>query len=270
MHGKFATSGKFATFAKISAMKHVFLVLLLAGFGAFYSCRPSIRHANRAVFHTVEPLLRDDTARTGFFTNASLFDRKYDEIMYETIQGDVIVPNDGTQNCLICRYDPATLQPIWIAVGGGKGGDAGCNYYTVPPENAVYVMGHFEGEASFPITAGSKQCKKVVSHGLADMFIAKYSYDKGILQWIASGGSEHADIVFTDNLGARHKETLMTVDSAVVTIYTNFFGPAKFGDKSIEAKLSGSAVQVSYDKTTGKVKNVQFATSLPSFGNQAK
>jgi hypothetical protein len=83
--------------------------------------------------------MRGDTTKTGFFTNASLFDSKYNEIEYITTQGKVIVPNDGTQNCLMCRYDTASYKPIWIATGGSKGGDGGCNYYTVPPENAVYI-----------------------------------------------------------------------------------------------------------------------------------
>jgi hypothetical protein len=68
---------------------------------------------------------------------------------------------------------------------------------------------------------------------------------------------------FTNNLGVRHKETLMTVDSSVVTVYTNFFGTTKFGNKTINAKLSGSAIKISYDKTTGEVKDVQFVTSTP-------
>lgn len=246
-------------------MRAALLPIMAALLCAALSCNVRMRSPHRAMFFTVDQLLRGDTTNTGFFTNVSLFDTAYNEIVYKTTQGDVIVPNDGTQNVLICRYDPVTLQPIWIAVGGGTGGDGGCNYYTVPPENAVYVVGYFEGTAYFPITAGSYRCDTITSRGGTDMFIAKYRYDTGSLEWIASGGSAYSDIVFTDNLGARHTETLITVDSAAVTVYTNFFGPATFGSLSIDTKMTGSAVQIRYDKATGKPTDARFVTSLPSF-----
>jgi hypothetical protein len=215
----------------------------------------------------VDRLMREDTTKTGFFTNVSLFDSKYDEIEYQTTRGNVIVENDGTQNFIACRYDTNTYKPIWIATGGGTGGDGGCNYYTDPPENAVYVVGYFEGTARFTVKAGSRKYKEIISNGMGDMFLAKYSYDNGELLWIASGGSVNADVIFLDNVGARHKETYMTLDKSVVTVYANFFGAAKFGNKSIDAKLSGSAVQISYDKATGEVKNVGFVTALPQITN---
>lgn len=227
------------------------------------SCTVKVKHPHCAVFSTVDALMRGDTTRTGFFTNVSLFDNKYEEIEYALRQGSVFVPNDATQNFIACRYDTATYKPIWIATGGGRGGDGGCNYYTDPPENAVYIVGYFEDTAYFPIKAGSKKYKEIISNGMADMFIAKYSYDKGELLWIASGGSVNADVIFLDSVGARHKETYMRLDDSSVTVYANFFGIAKFGNKLIDAKLSGSAVQISYDKATGEVKDVQFVTSLP-------
>jgi hypothetical protein len=240
-----------------------FLPFVLALACTMFSCNVRVKRPHQAVFATVERLMRGDTTKTGFFTNTLLFDAKYNEILYKTTKGNVVVENDGTQNFFACRYDPETYAPIWIAVGGGTGGDGGCNYYTVPPENAVYVVGYFEGTAYFPIKAGSRKYKEIISNGMVDMFVAKYNYDNGELLWIASGGSVNADVVFLDNVGARHKETLITVDSSVVTVYTNFFGTAKFGDKSIDAKISGSAVQISYDKATGEVKNVGFVTTLP-------
>lgn len=237
-----------------------FLALVLTG---IFSCNFRMKHPHTAVFFNVDQLLRGDTTKTGFFTNVSLYDSKYNEIEYQTEQGNVAVKNDGSQNVFICRYNPSNNRPIWIATGGGCGADGGCNYYTVPPENAVYVIGYFEDTARFLVKSGSREYKEIISNGSADMFIAKYSYDKGILQWISSGGSANSDIVFTDNAGARHKETLLIVDSATVTVYANFFGHAMFGNKSIDAKLGASAVQISYDKTSGEVKNLQFVTSLP-------
>lgn len=228
------------------------------------SCNPRVTIPHIGIFSTVETLIRTDTTRTGFFTNASLFDTAYAYIAYETTRGRVTVPNDGSQNFLLCRYDTATMQPIWVAVGGGRGGDGGCNYYTVPPENAVYVVGYFEDTAYFPHRAGNIQCDTLISRGLADMFIAKYSYDNGILQWCTSGGSQYSDIIFLDNLGARHQETLMMVDSAMVTVYANFFGTTKFGDHTIYATLTGNALQVSLDKETGVTRDVQFPHSLPT------
>lgn len=242
----------------------VFIVIL----GVFCSCNPKVDRPHIAVFATVEILMRDVTTHTGFFTTVSLYDSKYEQIEYKTSQqGNVYAKNNGSQDFIACRYDPVTYKPIWVATGGGIGGDGGCNYYTVPPENAVYVVGYFEGEASFPIKTGLPECKTLTSHGMADMFIAKYAYDSGELQWLKSGGSPYADIVFTDNLGARHKEVLMTVDSVNVTVYTNFFGRSTFDGKTIEAKLTGSAVQISYDKASGEVQDVRFVTTLPNTTN---
>lgn len=119
------------------------------------------------------------------------------------------------------------MQPIWVAVGGGSGGDGGCNYYTVPPENAVYVVGYFEDTAYFPHRAGMQKSATLFSNGMTDLFVAKYSYDTGALQWVRSGGSRNSDVVFTYN-GQRHTETHMSIDSAAVTVYANFFGPAFF------------------------------------------
>lgn len=214
--------------------------------------------------------MRNDSTRTGFFTNTSLFDTAYDEIKYVTTLGNVFVPNDGSQNFLLCRYDTATLQPIWIAIGGGPGGDGGCNYYTVPPENAVYVVGCFESTAYFPHKAGLLACDTLRSYGMVDMFVAKYSYDLGVLQWCVSGGSAYSDIVFTDNLGNRHQETVMAVDSAAVTIYANFFGPARFGNTTVDANYSGSAVQIRYDKSDGSVLDARFATILPNTSSDSE
>ncbi len=207
--------------------------------------------------------MRSDTTHTGFFTNVSLFDTAYDEIKYVTTQGNIYVPNEGSQNFLLCRYDTATLQPIWVAVGGGRGGDGGCNYYTVPPENAVYVVGYFEDTAYFPHRAGMLVCDTLISNGMADMFIAKYSYSNGVLLWCRSAGSKYSDIIFTDNLGARHQETILIVDSVHITVYANFFGPLRIGDQSVNASLSGSAVQISFDKKTGAVREAQIPTVLP-------
>lgn len=242
-------------------MKTVILFVALLGMAC--SCKPAVTHSKRAIFTSVEQLIRSDTTRTGFFTNASLFASTYKDIEYKTTNGSVFVSNDGSQNILACRYDPHTLQPIWIAVGGGAGGDAGVNYYTVPPENAVYVLGYFEGTARFPITAGQSAYKTIESYGMADMFLAKYRYDTGALEWVTSGGSPYADIIFTDQAGTRHNETIMTVDSVAVTVYANFFGPSRFGDKSVDAKLSGSALMIRYGKQTGIVLDARFATELP-------
>lgn len=210
--------------------------------------------------------MRSDTTRTGFFTNASLFDTIYDQIEYRTKTGSVFIPNDGTQNFLLCRYETITMQPLWIAVGGGKGGDAGCNYYTVPPENAVYVVGYFEDTAFFPHQAGLPSCDTLISRGMADMFVAKYRYDNGELQWVHSGGSPYSDVIFTYN-GARHNETFMTVDSSVVSVYANFFGPTRFQNHTLNAPLSGSVMQISFDKETGEVKQLLVPTALPSQAN---
>lgn len=228
-----------------------------------WSCNPRVTLPHVAVFSTVEQLVRSDTTRTGFFTTATLFDTAYDEILYQTTQGNVLVPNDGTQNFLLCRYDTATMQPIWIATGGGSGGDGGVNYYTVPPENAVYVVGYFEDTAYFPYRAGWSSCDTLMSYGMVDMFLAKYSYDNGELLWCTSGGSAYSDIIFTDALGARHQETMLLVDTVNVTLYANFFGPALFGDRSIDAPRSGAAIQISFDKETGAVRDVRLATALP-------
>ncbi len=248
----------------------IFLGICILGITIFHSCRPRVTFPHVAVFSTVETLMRDDSTRTGCFTNTSLFDAKYEQIEYRTSLGTLFVKNDGTQNVLICRYDTATFQPIWIAVGGGKGGDGGCNYYTVPPENAVYVVGYFDDTAFFPIKAGETPSDTLISRGGADMFVAKYSYDKGTLEWCVSGGSQYSDIVFTDNLGARHQETFMVVDSVMVTVYTNFFGPSRFGDQSIDAPLTGSAVQISFDKETGIARDARIPDSLPSCGGNTK
>ena len=231
--------------------------------GLFFSCNFRVEHPHVAVFSTVDRLMRGDSTKTGFFTNTSLYDSSFAEIEYQTENGNVFVKNDGTQNFFACRYDTANGKPIWIAAGGGSGGDGGCNYYEVPPENSVYIVGYFEGTARFPIKAGSNKYKEIISNGLADMFIAKYSYDQGVLQWVSSGGSPNRDVVFYDNLGARHKETILIVDSSSVTVYANFFGVSRFDNATISAKESGSAIQISYDKRTGKVKKVDFVISLP-------
>ena len=205
--------------------------------------------------------MRADTSRTGFFTNTSLFDVKYQEIEYRTARGNIFVKNDGSQNILICRYDTATLQPIWVQAAGGRGGDGGLNYYTVPPENAVYVVGCFEDTAYFPRLPGSPNCDTIVSRGNADMFIAKYSYDTGALLWVRSGGSVNSDVVFMYG-GVRHTETLMLVDSTAVTICANFFGEAIFSGRSIAAKPTGSAIAILYDKQDGSVLSVRFVTDM--------
>lgn len=240
------------------------LLRLLCMMILLFACNPRVTLPHIAIFATVEPLMRSDTTRTGFFTNASLFDTAYDQIKYVTTLGDIFVPNDGSQNFLLCRYDTATMQPIWVAVGGGKGGDGGCNYHTFPPENAVYVVGYFEDTAYFPSKAGMPECDTLISCGMVDMFIAKYNYDNGILQWCRSYGSKYSDIIFTDNLGNRHQETILMVDSVYVTLYANFFGPVRFGDQSIDAPFSGSVIQISFDKVTGAVRDARIPESLPS------
>lgn len=227
------------------------------------SCNMRVRHPQTAIFSTVETLMRGDRSRTGFFTNTSLYDKKYEQIEYRTIQGAVFVPNDGTQNVLLCRYDTVSLKPIWVQTAGGKGGDGGLNYYTVPPENAVYVVGCFEDTAYFPKNPRSPVCDTVISHGMVDLFIAKYRFETGELLWVRSGGSAYSDVVFIYG-GSRHTETYMTVDSAVVTVYANFFDSATFGDRKIDAKTSGSAVQIAYRKTDGEVSDLRFVTALPS------
>lgn len=231
------------------------------------SCNPQGRNYHIAIFSTVEALQRGDTTRTGFFTNASLFDTAYHAITYETARGSVTVPNDGTQNFLLCRYDTTSLKPIWVAVGGGRGGDGGINYHTVPSEHAVYVVGCFEDTAYFPRFAGSEPCDTLVSRGYADMFIAKYDYETGALQWIRSGGSRYSDVVFMYE-GTRHQEVFMIVDSAAVTVYTNCFGPAHFGDTIINAKLEGEAVWIRYDKETGDVLGAGKPIALPTYDEQ--
>jgi len=239
-------------------MRKFFILLLLA------SCNVRVTQPHVAVFTTVDRLMRSDSTRTGFFTNASLFDTAFDQIKYVTIQGNVFVPNDGSQNFLLCRYDTATMQPVWVAVGGGRGGDGGCNYYTVPPENAVYVVGYFEDTAYFPHHAGREQCDTLISNGMGDMFIAKYRHDDGELQWCKSYGSKYTDIIFTDNLGSRHQETILLVDSVNVILYANFFGPVRFGDQSIDAPFSGSAIRIGFDKETGAVREARIPDSLPN------
>lgn len=92
--------------------------------------------------------------------------------------------------------------------------------------------------------------------------IAKYNYESGELEWITSGGSKYADVVFTF-ANIRQQGTYMTVNSSALTVYANFFGPATFSDTSIDCKYSGEAVWIRYDKETGEVLSLGHPTSLP-------
>lgn len=244
-----------------------FLIAALCSAVLLASCNTRIETAHVAVLSTVEPLMRDDTSRTGFFTNSSLFDTAYHAIAYETTRGRVTVPNMRSQDFLLCRYDTTSLKPIWVAVGGGRGGDGGINYHTVPSEHAVYVVGCFEDTAYFPLVAGSEPCDTLVSRGYADMFIAKYDYETGALQWIRSGGSRYSDVVFMYE-GTRHQEVYLFVDSVAVTVYTNCFGPAQFGDSIVDAKMTGEAVWIRYDKETGDVLGAGKPIALPTYDEQ--
>lgn len=242
-------------------------MLIALALSVLLSCNPHTSTEHVAIFSSVEALMRTDTTRTGFFTNTSFFDSTHAYIAYETTRGRITVPNDGTQNFLLCKYDTATLQPIWVAVGGGRGGDGGCNYYTVPTEHAVYVVGCFEDTAYFPHVAGSEPCDTVISRGMADMFIAKYDYDDGTLQWVHSGGSAYSDVIFM--VGAeRHQETFLMVDSAALTVYANFFGTLSFGDRTLDCKQSGEAVWIRFDKQTGDVLGLGHPISLPMTDQQ--
>lgn len=220
-----------------------------------------VSHPHVGIFSTVDALMRGDSTSTGFFTNASLYDAKYELIEYKTAQGAVLVPNSGTGDVLICRYDTATLIPTWVQTAGGRGEDGGGNYFVDGNNGSVYVTGYFQDTAYFPITPGSSRCDTVISQGNGDMFIAKYRYDNGALQWVRSGGSKNSDVVFMYG-GSRHSETFMLVDSVSVTICTNFFGPATFSDHSIDAKPTGSAVAIRYNKKDGSVLSVRFVTDM--------
>lgn len=254
--------------------KTLFLLTLIAG--ALLSCNPRVRHDRIGIFDKATPFIGSNP-KNGIFATVAIYDPQYDSIEYQTTQRTFRVVNDGTASCIIGRYDTTTYELIWVAVAGGKGDDKACNYFTIlGADNAVYVGGYFSDTAYFPTYAGNNQATSVISHGKTDMFLAKYSYDDGVLRWVNAGGSSGYDLGYTyldsGNNTFMHDEASLLCDSSLSNLYlwakckgpnVEFVNAQGTADDLSIASDSTKYVKVTFNGTSGLATAIQLDSIMP-------
>jgi hypothetical protein len=164
--------------------------------------------------------------------------------------GNFTLTGNGDYDWLLVKYD-AFGNVVWAKNGGSTAGDTA---YGVGLDSAgnVYVTGHFSGTMTVDGVT-------VVSSGLFDIFLAKYS-SSGTLLWLKRAGGTGSDIshgLVVDNLGN-------------VAITGEFQGTAKFDARSVKAAGLGDAFIAKYDSAGNNVW-VHSGGSTTSFaGDPAK
>ncbi len=93
----------------------------------------------------------------------------------------------GDIDIFVAKFDPSGVVQ-WQKRAGGGGGDIGLDIAV--DASGVYVTGEFAGTANFN-TPASPASNTLVSAGVADIFVAKYT-TSGTVQWQKrAGGSDH-------------------------------------------------------------------------------
>ncbi len=246
--------------------KSLFILLALMA-GMLFSCFPGTGPKVKATV----PHLRVITKVTqitpqlsgdGYFTTV-LHDTSADYFIFRTAHDSFTVPNDRTPNFIVGRYDPRTYDLLWVNMGGGKGSDCGCQYFSyydpkLGGERALYVVGFYEDTAYFSLNAsrGTKSVRIGPGKGLSDMFVARYDADTGSVQWIATLGSTASDVgsIYTDKAGVMRRKdgvVLMVIDTNKTTldIYAHFGAPFQFGSQQIVPE--GRYVKLTYERADG-------------------
>ena len=231
------------------------LVVLL---GAFFSCNVRTVKSPKIAQLDAKSFLKNISHKDEVFVGSFKFDSTYDIIRFNDQRGGFTdVLNDGSQNCIVCRYDTATLGIIWVTVIMGKGDREKATQAIVDAaHNAVYVMGYFQDTAIFPSNDTANHQFRIASHGGIDMFVVKYAYDTGILQWVTSGGGAEDDVLIELSNGQLIEATKLTLDSGIVHATACFGGQCYFGDTAVVADSTGSLLRVGYDGNQGLLKDV--------------
>jgi len=153
---------------------------------------------------------------TGYFTGTATF-------------GTTSLTSSGSSDIFLVKINSAGVYQ-WAVNAGGSGNDRGLSV-ALDASNNVFITGYFNGTADFSGTS-------LISAGLQDVFIAKYS-TAGVLSWAMRAGGSDSDIgngICVDNSG-----------NAIVT--GEFKGTATFGANSLTS--TGGSTDIFIAKTDG-------------------
>lgn len=251
-------------------------ILLCGTLAALSACNPRLKHSKNAIVTTATPFISGQP-KNGAFASATFYDTKYDSIEYRTSRGTLVVANDGTANCIVGRYDMQTEQLLWVAVGGGKGNDRGCNYFILPSENALFAVGYFSDTAYFSYNDGSSNFATLASKGETDIFVARYAYDTGVLQWINGGGSSGRDFgyMYTDPQGIirYHQAKVCVACDSLVPLFhvwgscfgreVRFDNASGSADDRMLANDSAKFMRISFDRAGGVATELRLDSLMP-------
>jgi hypothetical protein len=157
--------------------------------------------------------------------------------------GETVLPCEGPTDAFLAKLD-SEGNIDWAVQGGGPGIDKG--YGVAVYDNSVYLVGTFEGSATFGDTPLSSQ-------GDSDAFVAKYSLE-GQLLWIrsiGSNGSETANAVVADAMGVYvtgYMQETISVDGHSITAEgaTDVFVARVASDSWVEWLTRGGGQESDY------------------------
>lgn len=147
-----------------------------------------------------------------------------------------LTSSGSTDIFLVKTNDQGVVQ--WAVSAGGSGSDKGLSV-AVDDSGNPYITGFYNGTATFNTTS-------LISAGLQDVFVAKYS-TAGVLSWAISAGGVNADI----------GNGIAVDGSGNAAIAGEFKGSATFGTTTLSSQSGSTDVFVMHVSSTGTVNWVQ-------------
>lgn len=241
-------------------------------------CNPRFTHAHNAIVVDATQFIKDLPPEqiNGIFTTSATYSDEVDSIKYVTANGTLAIVNDRSPIYLVGRYNLATKQLLWIAIGAGPGDDKACGSIALaPPENALYVIGYFSDTARFSSSYNPRAVASVISHGRTDIVIAKYDYETGRQYWVNGGGGTGNDLGYmysrSDSM-FMHDESCMRCDSVgpLLRLWVRSWGdsvgfanaPDPADDRIIGAD-STRFVKIVIDRSSGVVTELGNDSLMP-------
>ena len=143
--------------------------------------------------------------------------------------GGMIVPNFGSSDIIVAKYDSAG-QIIWARNAGGEFDDRGYSVIT-DHENNIIVTGYFNESAVFDTIS-------VLADGIQDAFVAKYD-PNGNIQWVQhAGGGKY--------FNSGYRVAVDNQDNILVT--GQIYGQVIFAGTSINAGYTDGMFAAKFDK----------------------
>ncbi len=158
------------------------------------------------------------------------------------IEGEDTLMSCGGNDIFLARYDEQG-NLVWIKTAGGYLDEAG-NSIASDAHGNMYVTGYFYGEITFDTIT-------IDSHGLEDMFIAKYD-PFGHCLWAKSIGGEGDDTGLDISVDAN----LNGVNGTIHVAGSFSGGKATFGDKEVTSKNDEQYFNADFTAAEGVFKSI--------------